>query len=96
VPIHHATLRKGSFSFQNAFFYLKWPDDTSEYPDAWPLVTLRKTRRKTKLNPHRQRSKYVVIARNVIEVGNHFVWEHVKGYGAAMVSPEVAMLHHYR
>ena len=39
------------------------------------LRVLRKTRRKTKFNPQKQRSKYICIPRQVKEAGNHFIWE---------------------
>ncbi|XP_011503517.1 PREDICTED: uncharacterized protein LOC105366691 isoform X2 [Ceratosolen solmsi marchali] len=51
-----------AYSFQNAFFYLQWPDDpyvTTRRNIEASLVTLRKTRRRSKLHPHKQRSKYV-------------------------------------
>ena len=70
-----------SFSFQNAFFYLYWPDDTaatapaSAPPPTPPhLVTLHKTRRLARLHRHGSRSKYVVKPENVVECGNHNVW----------------------
>ena len=74
-----------SFSFQNAFFYLYWPDDTAAGapapappsappPAPPPLVTLHKTRRLARLHRHGSRSKYVVKPENVVECGNHNVW----------------------
>jgi hypothetical protein len=54
----------GAYSFQNAFFYLQWPDDQSlfkieENPLAQrvseKLLSLRKTRRRSRLHPHKQR-----------------------------------------
>ena len=41
-----------SYSFQNAFFYLQFPDDSGESKSA-PRA-LRKTRRKAKFNPQKQ------------------------------------------
>ena len=41
-----------SYSFQNAFFYLQFPDDPSESKSA-PRA-LKKTRRKAKFNPQKQ------------------------------------------
>ncbi|XP_058790320.1 uncharacterized protein LOC131663739 isoform X2 [Phymastichus coffea] len=90
----------GAYSFQNAFFYLQWPDDpyvtTSRRATEAGLITLRKTRRRSKLHPHKQRSKYVCRPRDVVETGNHFVWEFVPGHGTVNVPADAAILHHYR
>jgi len=54
----------GAYSFQNGFFYLQWPDDLqnynlTHYPLAetvsHQLLMLRKTRRRSRLHPHKQR-----------------------------------------
>lgn len=90
----------GSYSFQNAFFYLQWDDDDFVYnfedPVAANLVTLKKTRRKTKLHPHKQRSKYICRPEMTVEAGNHFVWEFIPGHGTLNVPADTAILHHYR
>ncbi|KAK9736396.1 Glycosyltransferase family 92 [Popillia japonica] len=90
----------GSFSFQNAFFYLQWGDDdwvyTSDDPIATSLLTLKKTRRKTKLHPHKQRSKYICRPEFVVETGNHFIWEFIPGHNTFNVPADAAILHHYR
>jgi hypothetical protein len=89
-----------AYSFQNAFFYLQWPDDpyvtTSQRITEANLITLRKTRRRSKLHPHKQRSKYVCRPRDVVETGNHFIWEFVPGHGSVNVPADAAILHHYR
>ncbi|KAJ3625269.1 hypothetical protein MTP99_018827 [Tenebrio molitor] len=94
------TRTTGSYSFQNAFFYLQWGDDDSVYdsndPVAAGLVTLKKTRRRSKLHPHKQRSKYICRPELVVEAGNHFVWEFIPGHGTLNVPPDAAILHHYR
>ncbi|KAF7267066.1 uncharacterized protein LOC143202028 [Rhynchophorus ferrugineus] len=94
------TRTTGSFSFQNAFFYLQWDDDSEVYDFSDPissnLVTLKKTRRKTKLHPHKQRSKYICRPELVVEAGNHFVWEFIPGHGTLNVPADAAILHHYR
>ncbi|CAG2064319.1 unnamed protein product [Timema podura] len=94
------TRTTGSYSFQNAFFYLQWSDDhrisSSTDPFQRGLVTLRKTRRRAKLHPHKQRSKYLCRPEHVVEAGNHFVWEFVPGHGTLNVPPDAAILHHYR
>ena len=90
-----------SYSFQNAFFYLQFPDDLGFFADGGlgfkplPLRSLTKTRRKSKLNPQKQRSKYVCVPRRVREAGNHFIWEFVDGYNLN-VPPSAGLLHHYR
>lgn len=94
------TRTSGSFSFQNAFFYLQWEDDEDVYsftdPLAANLVTLRKTRRRSKLHPHKQRSKYICRPELTVEAGNHFVWEFIPGHGTLNVPADAAILHHYR
>ncbi|XP_052125574.1 uncharacterized protein LOC113205383 [Frankliniella occidentalis] len=88
----------GSFSFQNAFFYLQWQDDplVDKHGLDSRLLTARKTTRRTKLHPHKQRSKYIARPEFVVEAGNHFVWEFLPGHGAINVHPSAAILHHYR
>ncbi|CAH0563496.1 unnamed protein product [Brassicogethes aeneus] len=94
------TRSTGSYSFQNSFFYLQWADDDAVYdfddPIASSLVTLKKTRRKTKLHPHKQRSKYICRPELVVETGNHFIWEFIPGHGTLNVPSDAAFLHHYR
>lgn len=94
------TRSTGSFSFQNAFFYLQWGDDDWVYGSkdylAANLVTLKKTRRRSKLHPHKQRSKYICRPELVVEAGNHFVWEFIPGHGTFNVPQDAAILHHYR
>lgn len=88
--------RAGAYSFRNAFFYLQWPDDPVASEDRLPLVTLRKTLRKSHLHAHRQRSKCILEPESVVEVGNHFVWEFLAGKTTVNVASSVAFLHHYR
>ncbi len=88
-----------SFSFQNAFFYLQWNDDPSLLEAneiEKKLITIRKTRRRVKLNAHKQRSKYIVKALNVVEVGNHFVWRFFLNQNTLNVPSNIAILNHYR
>lgn len=94
------TRTTGSYSFQNAFFYLQWADDpsvihTKDNIEAG-LVTLKKTRRRAKLHPHKQRSKYICRPEFIVEAGNHFVWEFIPGHGTLNVPADAAILHHYR
>nr|CAH7759572.1 unnamed protein product [Callosobruchus chinensis] len=90
----------GALSFQNAFFYLQWSDDESLNSEsdsvAASLVTVRKTRRRAKLHPHKQRSKYICRPEVAVEAGNHFVWELLPGYQTKNVHADQAILHHYR
>lgn len=60
------------------------------------LTTQRKTRRRSKLHPQKQRSKYICKPESVIEAGNHFVWEFSPGRGTINVPADSAILHHYR
>lgn len=93
------TSRISAYLFQNAFFYLQWEDDpiiTLASDIEKHLITLRKTRRRVKLNPQKQRSKFIVKPKNVMEVGNHFVWQFLHRQQTLNVLPDVAILHHYR
>ncbi|XP_067620663.1 uncharacterized protein [Eurosta solidaginis] len=130
VPRHNDTLNElinslnhrfryrnlGAYSFQNAFFYLQFPDDplvTQPQPQPPPqaqqepyahtnpllraaLLTQRKTRRRLKLHPQKQRSKYICKPESVIEAGNHFVWEFSPAKGSLNVPPIDGILQHYR
>ncbi|XP_070139408.1 uncharacterized protein [Drosophila kikkawai] len=97
----------GAYSFQNAFYYLQFADDVlaSSGIDGGSdqlasvrasLVTQRKTRRRYKLHPQKQRSKYICKPEAVVEAGNHFVWEFAPGKGSLNVPPKEAILQHYR
>ncbi|XP_038110846.1 uncharacterized protein LOC6046701 isoform X1 [Culex quinquefasciatus] len=96
----------GAYSFQNAFFYLQFADDslvheaeadgTAQANLRSALTTQRKTRRRSKLHPQKQRSKYICKPEAVIEAGNHFVWEFCPGRGSLNVPADAAILHHYR
>lgn len=113
--------RSGGYSFQNAFFYLQWPDDVNQITSSNSnsinyhandrrldtpkrkdaaynngLLTLLKTQRKSKLHIHKQRSKCIIQPENVVEMGNHFVWEFMPLKGMINVAPKFAYLHHYR
>ena len=81
-----------SYIFQNAFFYRQFPDDDQAESI---LRVLRKTQRKSKFHPPSVRSKYICVARNINEVGNHFIWEFSHG-NRFNVPTEYGYLHHYR
>ncbi|XP_055372133.1 hybrid signal transduction histidine kinase E [Condylostylus longicornis] len=93
----------GSYSFQNAFFYLQFADDPRLYETTsknsalrGALVTQRKTRRRLRLHPQKQRSKYIVNPEAVVEAGNHFVWDFIPGKKTFNVPADAGILHHYR
>ncbi|XP_054714319.1 uncharacterized protein LOC129223960 [Uloborus diversus] len=88
--------RTGAYSFQNAFFYLQWPNDTSSAGLPYKLLTLQKTIRKSKFHAHKQRSKCIVLPERVVEMGNHFVWEFIAGKTMMNIPPDMGFLHHYR
>ena len=56
---------------------------------------LSKTRRRRKLNPHGERSKYICVPRQVKEAGTHIVYEYLKGNNLN-VPQDIGLLHHYR
>ena len=60
-----------------------------------PLRVLLKTRRRTKFNPHGERSKYICIPRNVKEAGTHMVYEYQVG-SSLNVPTDIGFSHHYR
>ena len=96
----------GALSFRNGFFYLQYPNDQqiekliTNNDDKTnlhkQLITLTKTWRKSELNIHKQRSKCIVLVDNIIEMGNHFVWEFLYGKHIFNIDPKLAYLHHYR
>lgn len=53
-------------------------------------------RRRAKLHPQKQRSKYICKPDAVVEAGNHFVWEFITGRGSLNVPADAGILHHYR
>ena len=54
-----------------------------------------KTRRRKKLNPHGERSKYICIPRHVKEAGTHIVYEYLNGHNIN-VPEDIGLSHHYR
>lgn len=87
------TRAPAAIMFRNAFFYLRWEDD-AEAPQ--PLLTARKTRRWASPHALKNRSKYAVRPREVVELGNHFIWEFAPGYHSFGAPIDRALLHHYR
>lgn len=99
LSIRYNTRTVSSFSFQNGFFYLQWPDDDGivfEDEIERNLITLRKSRRTVKLNAHKERSKFIVKPKNVVEVGNHFVWQFFYNHNTLNVPSTIGILNHYR
>ena len=61
------------------------------------LRTLYKTSRQEKVHRHGVRSKFIVRPEAVLEVGNHNVWQAVRGRTRQVrVDPSLALVHHYR
>jgi len=82
--------------FRNAFFYLQWPDDRGAASNTH-LMTLKKTRRNKDLHKANTRSKYICKPEEVVEVGNHFVWEtRTSQVKQLILGQEEGFLHHYR
>jgi hypothetical protein len=91
IPALSSRTHHGAFLFRNAFFYLYWENDTSvlrgphgtdeDYKDspAPYLLSLAKTRRLAKIHKSGVRSKYIVRPQDVVELGNHVVWEFAPG-----------------
>ena len=76
----------GSFVFCNVFHYLYWENTTITLEQYWPeksklpyLVTQTKIKRTKTPNKNGQRSKYLVRPEFANMVGNHVVWQLVKG-----------------
>lgn len=88
-----------AFIFQNVFYYLYWDNDTEvvkDFPKAPYLITLFKTKRVLQPQKHGSRSKFIVIPELTKDVGNHNVWEVVKGKKNYAVPSKYALSHHYR
>jgi len=84
-----------SLTFRNTFFYTQWPDDPNANNSH--LVTMRKTRRKVDFHRVNERSKYICKPEEVLEVGNHFVWEtRTSQMKQVTLGLDVGFLHHYR
>jgi hypothetical protein len=96
--LQDAEKKEGNFStvmFRNAFFYLQWPDDGDA--SNTHLMTMKKTRRRKDLHRVNTRSKYICKPEEVVEVGNHFVWESRSSKMKELVlGMDEGFLHHYR
>ncbi|EAT34496.1 AAEL013267-PA [Aedes aegypti] len=88
-----------SFNFETVFFYGFYEEDYSQLPE-WGnntyLYTQVRTLRTKKPLMHHNRSKYVAVGRNVIEAGNHFVWQAMKDTSELRVPEAEGLLFHYR
>lgn len=71
-------------------------DEAAFYLQFFHFVCLCLQNRRGKLNPQKQRSKYIAKPEAVVEAGNHFVWEFVTGKGSLNVPADAGILHHYR
>ncbi|KAG7213583.1 hypothetical protein KM043_002838 [Ampulex compressa] len=92
-----------AFLFRNAFFYTMYDDDTLHKVRGAPyLYTQAKTKRVLEPNPGKLRSKYIVRSEDVVELGNHQVWEFRTGvslfsnFRHFTVDIDDALSHHYR
>ncbi|XP_032453361.1 uncharacterized protein LOC100115374 isoform X2 [Nasonia vitripennis] len=94
-----------SFMLRNMFFYLMHEDSpVPQNPPDIPKLSLHtKTTRLARINPAYDRSKYIARGQEIVEMGNHRVWQTKKyslilrsSYGEKMVDPEIAGSQHYR
>ncbi len=79
----------GAYVFRNVFHYLYWENTTSLIEEHWPakdrpfglplLLTQAKLTRTASPNKNGQRSKYVILPKNVLMIGNHVVWKFLNG-----------------
>lgn len=68
----------GGYSFQNAFFYHQWPGYNTKNQIFNNLITLTKTRRKSKFHVHKQRSKVVLVPELIVEMGEFHIYLLIK------------------
>lgn len=103
LPSTTKTATIGAYVFRNAFFYREYPNEPIELLEegesdgqqlqlAEQLITLSKTRRRATLNVHKERSKFIAIPEDTIEVGNHFVWEVSCNRGESDMTLRVLMM----
>lgn len=88
----------GSWLFRVAFFHGFEKSDSFNTPeDAINkfLYTQAKVRRIEPLAPY-DRSKYIVKARSIIEVGNHWVWRTLPNVKEVTLPVEDGLTYHYR
>lgn len=86
-------------SVRCAMFSTLFPDDprlagnwTKDLP---PLRTQLKTKRLSQILRHRERSKMLVVAEEVLTMGIHFIWRSVHS-SVKSLEPHEVLLHHYR
>uniref|UniRef100_A0A182QXZ1 Glycosyltransferase family 92 protein n=1 Tax=Anopheles farauti TaxID=69004 RepID=A0A182QXZ1_9DIPT len=88
-----------SFNFQGVFFYDIYAPDFSTVPrranNTYLYTQVRNVRTKNPLL-HHNRSKYVLKGRNVLEAGNHMVWNAVRDTREYAVPEQEGLLMHYR
>ncbi|XP_016946831.1 uncharacterized protein LOC108022442 isoform X1 [Drosophila biarmipes] len=109
MPLKHNTLadylrqcdegRTAGFVFRNVFFHRRDSNDTFNAPAHVLnrlLYTQSKVRRTLEVLPAYVRSKVVVNARAIVEMGNHQVYRSAPGYADHVVHPTVGLLFHYR
>lgn len=90
------TKRFANSSLEHFFLRKKKQPRSAVLRPIFPHLCLYFWNRRAKLNPQKQRSKYIAKPDAVVEAGNHFVWEFVTGKGSLNVPADAGILHHYR
>lgn len=91
------------YLFRNTFFRKEWDGDEKynkqghlQLAEQYRLVTLLKVQRENKIYLPFIRSKYIVRSKAAEHLGTHFIIR-MKNYSLPIpISPEKALLHHYR
>ncbi|KAH8232872.1 hypothetical protein KR026_001302 [Drosophila bipectinata] len=109
MPLKHNSLadylrqcdegRTAGFVFRNVFFHRRDSNDTFNAPAHVLnrlLYTQSKVKRTLEVLPAHVRSKVIVNARAIVEMGNHQVYRSAPGYADHVVHPTVGLLFHYR
>ncbi|PVD20770.1 hypothetical protein C0Q70_18931 [Pomacea canaliculata] len=86
---------------QCTFFRKEWPQNSENYPgrstaEKFRSIVLSTDKRENKIFPHGARSKFIVNPRRVQTVGIHTIWSYRGRPSVAHLSPQDALLHHYR
>ncbi|XP_013777358.1 beta-1,4-galactosyltransferase galt-1-like [Limulus polyphemus] len=105
-PRNHSTLQAmissianenwGSLIFRNAFFCTSKPSDQQTLNSTLPFRTMTYLQHQKNIWPAKKRSKVIVQPTKTIICGIHYVFEHFNNSKEIVISPSVAILHHYR
>ena len=87
--------------FKNVFFKTEWSDDEvfsgNQTVQRLHLLSLLKSKRESKIWPHRSRSKYIIRPQKINVAGVHFAHGQVsKPSSTCLVPDSVAWVQHYR